>query len=126
MTYKGSDRRVAAYPRRRSEWTDADYARVGREHLERGGPTAQPPPTPREAEFDLSAPEPGVMTAEEAARVLRVSAQTVRRECARGRLQHCRAGAQIRITHAQLEDYLIFRGEKRPDVDARAERTGRL
>lgn len=55
--------------------------------------------------FTVARP-PDVMTAEEAADRLRVSAKTVRREVQRGRLRACHVGRAIRITEAQLVAYL--------------------
>lgn len=54
----------------------------------------------------LFSEQPDVMTVPQVAELLGVSAITVRRELARGRLSCCHIGACVRITKQQLIDYV--------------------
>lgn len=50
--------------------------------------------------------ERGVLTVPEVAEILRISPQTVRNEIKRGRLRCFRPGYGVRITTAQLAEYM--------------------
>ena len=70
-------------------------------------PTAAAKGTPRFGqEIEPARPAPLVVDVEEAARMLDVSACTVRREIDRGNLRACRLGRRIKVRVSELDAYL--------------------